>query len=688
MSTRKEVLTNILDKAIVVFIIIFLLTLSNSIFLNQLGYYGALLLFLIRWSVTKENPFSKSGLEFAFIWFILAEIISTILSADQSHAFNNLLKRILLLPIVYVMIASVKETNRGKLYFNIYIGATIVTVLIYLYFAVQHFVDDLYGITQSGPSIFQYPITASEIISFTVIFLFAFMINEKSGIKMKLLFGAGFLLSLAALFSTYKRTGWLGAAFGILIILIVKKQYKLLLAGFILLVIAFILEKDISRVNVYSFGDSELRLQKVIETDGKAHDVYFDDGLILSDYQEGLFLINNSVPQKLMDTPSPVVSFKNWTEKYSIAHLSDTRFIVFEKAENEYRIGREFVPPGYTVGYEVSDDILFVLDSDSGVTVYLDPQNTDDFIRYPQFAKFTRINVDKDFICLASADSGFRIYQHSNGILEKNTFISDTEKLNYVLYDNNRIYVENRNGLQVFEIDSSSIVLLKEFKSLNGIISSAATEDKIAFISAGGNITFISKDITPVFIKDFSLGFTPNSVILINDKLITTYVKPSRLLSIFDPYNRTNLTRFALWSAGIKIWKDHPVFGVGDIDLAGYYKQYKHPYDKEILGHMHNNFVHVLITLGLFGLLAVLFIFYKIIAIDLKIIKETKNIPFVSSYAVGALGAFCGFLFSGLTELNFWDHEITTLIWFTFGLNVALFKSVKPGSQSSIKEKT
>ena len=83
-------------------------------------------------------------------------------------------------------------------------------------------------------------------------------------------------------------------------------------------------------------------------------------------------------------------------------------------------------------------------------------------------------------------------------------------------------------------------------------------------------------------------------------------------------------------------------------------------------------------TLGLFGLLAVIYLFYKIIRIDLNIYKKLKDKPFASSYALGALAAFCGFIISGLTELNFWDHEITTLIWFTFGLNIAFFKSINP----------
>jgi len=167
---------------------------------------------------------------------------------------------------------------------------------------------------------------------------------------------------------------------------------------------------------------------------------------------------------------------------------------------------------------------------------------------------------------------------------------------------------------------------------------------------------------------------------LVNEQLLITQVesKQSRLLEIFDPYHPSNANRISFWRAGIGMFMDYPIFGVGDIDLQNLYRQYKRPFDKEIQGHLHNNFFHVLATLGLFGLLAVLFLFYKIIVIEVNIYKAIKDKPFVSSYALGALAAFCGFIISGLTELNFWDHEITTLIWFTFGLNIALFSLFKP----------
>ena len=119
---------------------------------------------------------------------------------------------------------------------------------------------------------------------------------------------------------------------------------------------------------------------------------------------------------------------------------------------------------------------------------------------------------------------------------------------------------------------------------------------------------------------------------------------------------------------------DHPVFGVGDIDLAFLYKQYKSQYEKEIQGHMHNNFVHILVTLGLFGLLAFFYLLYRLFRIDLNIYRKLRNVPFASSYALGTIAALSTIVIAGLTEMNFFDHEIITLLWFTFGLNAAIYK--------------
>ena len=183
----------------------------------------------------------------------------------------------------------------------------------------------------------------------------------------------------------------------------------------------------------------------------------------------------------------------------------------------------------------------------------------------------------------------------------------------------------------------------------------------------------VSSDPKFEILAEDRLSPPPTNLNFFNNKLYTTYVYRGRLLSFFDPYLAVNFTRLALWRAGWKMFLDHPLFGVGDIDLAKYYVKYKRPYDKEIHGHLHNNYVHFLATLGLFGFLSLMYLFFKIFKKLSGIYSATKGKPFIASYSLGAIAAFASILVSGLSEQNFWDQEITTLIYFTIGLNVALF---------------
>jgi O-antigen ligase len=686
MSENKSHKVKILDSAIYVFIIIFLLSISNSIFVNQIGYYGALILILIKIYVTKENQFSKTGLEFAFVWYILAETLSTIFSQERPLSLHNLLKHILLIPLVYTMITSVKDYKKAKTVLKVYLGGTLVTVLVYLYFSFQFYLNNLYSSTESGPSLFQYPITASEIISFTVIFFFAFLINEKTSLRNKILLFLGFALSALALFSTYKRTGWMGAAFGILLILILKKQWKILLTGVILLVIFFITQKNISQVNLFSIGQDSLEKIRTINTEGRAYSVYkLNEKLIISDYNKGLLIYKDSSFVKEIKLPSAAIKFFHWRGNFYLSALIDTRYILF-RLENEDLIEiNQVYSPGFTSSDAVANGCFYVLDKDSGLTVFQNPLNTKQIVRDYSLTNYTILYVDSTYLIVANPESDYRVYRLKNNLPEKSPVVIDSTKNKFIYYDNKLIFSIDNKGLNISRLDSSgvsSFERIKEIKSLEEIIFS---NNRYFLLSLGGNISVLRQNADKQFYieKKFKLEFEPNSLNVMSDSLLATRVdiRQSRFLSIFDLYDPSNFTRISLWRAGIKIFKEHPIFGVGDIDLAKLYKHYKEPYHKEIQGHLHNNFFHVLATLGLFGLLAVVFLFYKIIEIDLNIYKKIKDVDFISSYSLGTLAAFCGFIISGLTELNFWDHEIATLIWFTLGLNIAFFRLVKPDNK-------
>jgi hypothetical protein len=677
MQDNKTRLIKILDNTIIFFFIVFLLSLTDSIFINQVGYYGALLLFIARWFITKENPFRKSGLESAFLWFILAEFISLLLSKQQDNAVIFMLRRVLLIPIVYTTIAASFDIKRAKLYLKIYIGFSLISIIIYLGFSFSYLIYGLYNIKESGPSIFQYPITVSEITSFTVCILFAFLVNEKTSLRYKFFLLIAFSLSFLALISTYKRTGWTGAAFGILVILIVKRKWSILVPAVLALTILLFVEKNKSEITVYDFNEHHLQVEQKITTPGRAYDVLNIDStsVLVSDYENGLLLLRNNKFENKISLPSPAISSKKWNDSLYVVNLIDTRFILLNRKDITFSPGKELLSSGYTSSSLLCNDYLYVLDTDSGLTVFSNPDIVKNSFRFPELAGYSGLYVSSSNIIVSSPEKGVAVYSVINKLPgERIAEYKNQTDISAAEFVTGKFITSGKDGLKLYKVGSTGLQLTYYNPLIKDGYKIFGDSGKIFILTVNRNLyeTSLVSDSLKIFSQN-KLDFTPFSASFYGGKFYFTTVKRSRLLSIFDPYNSSNFNRLAFWEAGIKMFKDHPLFGVGDIDLANLYRHYKHNYDKEIQGHLHNNFFHVLATLGLFGFCSVCFLFFKYLQISFKVYRQRKYSPFVSSFALGVIGSFCAFLVSGLTELNFWDHEIATLIWFLFGLNIAFF---------------
>jgi O-antigen ligase len=146
------------------------------------------------------------------------------------------------------------------------------------------------------------------------------------------------------------------------------------------------------------------------------------------------------------------------------------------------------------------------------------------------------------------------------------------------------------------------------------------------------------------------------------------------IVNLSDP---TNHSRLVMWTTGLKIFADHPLLGVGDSDVAGVYANYKSPDDEEGGGHLHNNYIMLLVTLGFTGLSIVVTMFIKILTVEYRVFIRSKADWLAGSIALGAFSAFIGFLVNGFFEWNFGDHEIMAFIWFTVGLAIAAERTIE-----------
>jgi len=145
----------------------------------------------------------------------------------------------------------------------------------------------------------------------------------------------------------------------------------------------------------------------------------------------------------------------------------------------------------------------------------------------------------------------------------------------------------------------------------------------------------------------------------------------NRALSIADVREESNASRFQMISTGWEMFLDRPVFGWGDIGLRNYYITYVTPLTPGEGGHLHNNFMESLVTLGVPGFLAVIFLFWKIAALMFRTARNTDNGIFGQALGSGVLAAYAGFHVLGFFEYNFGDHEVMVLLWFMTGLAVA-----------------
>jgi len=152
----------------------------------------------------------------------------------------------------------------------------------------------------------------------------------------------------------------------------------------------------------------------------------------------------------------------------------------------------------------------------------------------------------------------------------------------------------------------------------------------------------------------------------------------ARAASIVDPKDPTNHERVLMWQAGWRMLKDRPVLGLGPIDMKDPYQKYKLPEAREVVGHLHNNFVQVAATMGVLGLLAFLYwIFAMLKSQAMSYRKVPGNERFMKGIVLGAMAAFAGFLVNGLFEWNFGDSEVIMLVWLLTGLALATERLVR-----------
>jgi hypothetical protein len=658
-------------------ICLFAVTLTNSIFLTQIGYFGALILAVTR-SIVSGKRFQKTGLEGAFLIFIIAEILCTILSVQPAAAAILTMKRILLIPVVYTILYSSDDIGTVKKIFFLYVAGAVVTAATYLAFAYEHLIHNLYVMHTNGPSPFNHVMSAGGLLAMLSVMLFAFVIDRKIHGQYRWLVSTAFLIAVTALIASYTRAAWLGAAAGMIGVSVLENRWWALAAVTVIIAgCAFLIEGK-SDVYVYRYSDSGITQTNRISTKGTAYTVISsDNALMISDYEDGIVRIGKDGTLSNFPLPAPVISCVRWQDSLFVASLIDSRLILLGENRNKgLTILKEFSSPGLLRTIAVANGFLYTLDKDSGVTVYRKPLNLADTIRCPETAGFQNMGVTEQFLTLSSFDDTVSVYTVVHGIPDREIFRRHPDSpVTSVFTIGNNLYIGTIASLERYHIDSTGVLFREKRGELGGIVDCSIHHSAAILAGAAGLILSIDSRDAPLHVlRIHSLDFLPKKVYGNGEQIFLIDRQRNRVLSIADPDYPTNYQRLRIWETGLRIFRAYPIFGIGDIDVAGMYAQFKKPYEKENFGHLHNNYIQFLVIYGLVGTLAVLFLLGATLYTEIQIFRLVRQQSVISPIVLGAAGSTIAFLVNGLGEWNFGDQETMTMIWFLLGISLAVRK--------------
>jgi O-antigen ligase len=154
----------------------------------------------------------------------------------------------------------------------------------------------------------------------------------------------------------------------------------------------------------------------------------------------------------------------------------------------------------------------------------------------------------------------------------------------------------------------------------------------------------------------------------------------ARALSAIDPANMYNVERIEMWRAGWRMFRDHPITGVGLQDLHPLIERYVTPGLEVPHGHLHSIYVQIAASMGLVGLAAFAWLVIGLfrtagrgLRADLRAGSKGGGAadPWGIALRLAVVAAIAGFLVSGLFEWNFGDEELLDFLFTLVGLAFA-----------------
>ena len=170
------------------------------------------------------------------------------------------------------------------------------------------------------------------------------------------------------------------------------------------------------------------------------------------------------------------------------------------------------------------------------------------------------------------------------------------------------------------------------------------------------------------FVRGRKFG-TCVSLALVSIALLATLTIPPfyyRVASIVDLGQ--NQTRLNLWKSAVAMASDHPILGVGEDNWDYFFELYRVAggyYDTKV--HPHNDYLNVLISSGVPGLIFFLTMWAITVAVGLRTFRRYRKND-IGAIALGGTFSVLGLMVAGMFQNYYGTFVNCFLWWFVVGL--------------------
>jgi O-antigen ligase len=156
-----------------------------------------------------------------------------------------------------------------------------------------------------------------------------------------------------------------------------------------------------------------------------------------------------------------------------------------------------------------------------------------------------------------------------------------------------------------------------------------------------------------------------------------------RLLPLLSWHNDVSVrVRLFLWQQSIALWQHNPLFGVGLRNFPHFdIPEAIVPGRSIDINHAHSNYLQILATTGIVGLIAYLWLWLCMLLTGWRNFSRIEQDSFERAIALGIFGGTIALFVSGIFEYNFGTAHVRLMQWFLLAMLLPAASILSPAKE-------